>query len=1112
MLNRHNNRVSIFSTILATFLVSIILLTPQQSAFAEDFKVTGPALFNGVAINDTHIVFGYVDQLWSVPRTGGEAKLIETGIVPARRPCFSPDGSTLAFWGQNNDVFIVPFDDEATTGTPKQLTWHPKPDAPLGWSADGQQVLFFSRRDGDGFRRLYTIGIDGLKAEPLPLPKARDGSLSPDGTQIAYTPVGRGPDGRPYRMYRGGLTSPLWIADLETSRVRVLADNTCNHDMPMWIDDQVFVVSDESGTYNLHVYDVETGNSEQLTSFEQFGIKYASHNQDTIAFIRDGFIHTYDISSKRVEKIEVELQISAPEMEKRQVSAANYLTSMSLSPDGSQLVMEVRGEIIQTNVKTGSFVNLTGSSDVADRNPVWSPDGDKLAWFSDEGGEYSLRVMSLGSDKAIRKIKIEDKPTFYWQPTWSPDSKRITFGCLRLGLWLVDVEAERSTRIDTSNYLANRLWNPNWSPNGRYLTYTRGEPNHIKSVFIYDTQNQTRHQITHDLPCTGSVFDQSGKYLYFIASDSGPLAAANGIWGLLSAIQHRPLVTKKLFAVTLQDDIPAPLHPLLRLPHPEADFVTPSKEPINFEGISQRIVPLPGPSRDFTEIAAGKPGTVYLRYNSYPHTPGSRSTILTPLYRRDLTKPNDFKEIVDDVDSFTISANGESIAHSSSSGLFVQPATPREGETSIKIDLDSIQITIDPVQEWRQIYAESWRMMRDYFYDESHHGQDLDELSSHYESYLEQITRREDLNWLIEETLGNVGVSHLVVSGGDVQMTPFQVPRAGDLGAIFEVHNDRYRFTKIYKNGHPMRANAFANAAPLGQPGVKVNVGDYLLKVNGTEVTASQNLFKQLNNTANRPTRITVGPNIDGTESREMIVFPTTGTNTVRTADIYRQNRERVAQASDGRLAYIVIGDLTRAGISEFTRQYLTGSGKEGVIIDQRWSPGGFTSDRFVQMLTTGPYHRYAYRHGDDLTVPTSLIEGPRVMLINEHNGSASETLPYMFKIAGAGTLVGKRTFGAGVGGSLNYHRLVDNGRITIPNRAAYNPRTGTWMENHGVEPDIEVEWWPHEWRAGRDPQLEKAIEVAMKQLNSNPKMKINRPNYHPGTAVQTKTDSTSER
>jgi tricorn protease len=1101
--------------------LALLMLPLAQPSFGENPRL----LIHGVTANATEIAFAQGGVLWVVPRAGGEARALVTDpeILDVALPQYSPDGRWIAYSMDNQrnfDAYVV----AAQGGEPRRLTYHPKLDLVRGWSPQGE-VLFTSNRDMDGKWRLYAVAADptdasgGVFPRDLPLPLGYDGAYSPDGRQLAYVPISGLVEFRQYRHYRGGGNAQLWLANLADSAVEVLAGGETNHRHPMWIGDRLCFTGDETGTAELYCRDLASGATRQHTQGHGFDIRHAAAatSGDAIVFTRGGRIHLFDLARGTVTEVPVTLPAERPsELGAKTVAAIEYLVTAEPSPDGSRLALEARGDVLVVGFEDGATSStstttvVTQSSDAADRSPVWSPDGQRLAYFSDASGEYQLVVRDLGTG-GERGIAIEAEPTYYYQPVWSPDGQRIAFTGERLDLWIADVTAGTVERVDRSDDLAQELYDPSWSVDGRYLAYSKGFPNHRRSIVVLDTETGERRVISGQVHATQPVFDRNGQYLHYLASNNAAPAVANEVWSLQSARMFGPLVLRAVHTVLLHDEGAPPFLPFQDEPNPAAQAATVRPHgALDLAALEGRTVRLPLPERDTTDLVAGAPGVLYLRHLKYPEAPGGRGTIWPPLHRVRLAVSSAVEEVAEDVDEFRISADGSTAFYRNRKGLFRRALHPEAGAGTgedegamgepVAVDLSAVAVTVDPAVEFRQIYREAWRMMREFFYDPHHHGQDLEALSAHFAEYLPHVLRREDLNFLLGEMLGEVSISHMSIGGGDRPAPKAARERIGTLGAEFEIHEGRYRVTRVYRAAPAYDTSSLARSAPLDQPGAQVREGEVLLAVNGEPLTAERNLFAQLDGTAYRPTVLTVGPHGDGRDSRTVTVVPVGGDNTIKTMDFFERNRQWVEEHGQGRVAYVAIPDFGPGSLFEVYRQLAAQQDREALILDGRFGLGGVTADALIGLLASPALHQYAFPHGAPLKVPTLRFGGPKVLLINEQNASASETFPLMFKIAQLGTLVGKRTVGAGTGTAMAYPRLIDGGRVRIPNRASYNPLTGEWAENAGIAPDVEVEWWPADWRAGRDPQLEKALEIALEQAAAQSPTVERHPRYpvHP--------------
>ena len=729
------------------------------------------------------------------------------------------------------------------------------------------------------------------------------------------------------------------------------------------------------------------------------------------------------------------------------------------------------------------------------------PDNRSVAYVSDESGEYALHVQSLEND-SLRKIRIEEKPSFYLGLVWSPDSRKLAFFDRRLALWIVDVATETALRVDTSPYSAQESWTPNFSPDSRFLTYSKRLKNRAGAIFIYDIAQKKAFQVTDGITHTQMpVFDANGKYLYFVSSLNAGTSEFR--WGVLNGIFANPLVVRRVHAVVLAKGQPSPL-----LPNGQPNSETKIEDlapqvKIDFEGLGSRILNLPLPQRDYSQLAVGRPGKLILTIREWSAAPGDfgGQAQSQAVYSFDIGKGGQMQKIVDQINEVDLTADGKKILYRKGRDFFLAsseaPAKPDEG----KLDFSKMEVRVVPAEEWRQMFHESMRIMRDWFYDPNHHGQNLVALEKEYAAYLPTIVRRSDLNRLIQQMLGYVSVSHLGVGGGDVAPSTGSGNRIGLLGADYEIADGKYRFKKIYRS-MSFSSPAGSFTAPLDQPGVEVRDGDYLLQVNGHPVEVEKSVLSYFENMVGRPTKITVSASADGANARTYTVFPAGGENRLRRANWAEENRKLVERLSGGRLGYIFIEGYGGEGIMNAIRGLTGYADKHGIIIDQRFNGGGITPDYLIEWMQRKPLYYYMFRGGDDIATPVNPAPPVKVMIINELNGSAAETGAFMFKLAKVGPIVGKRTFGGGIGPYYFTPMLIDGGRVQLPNRAAYDPSGTTWgIENVGVVPDYDVDITPADVIAGRDPQLQKAIEVALALLPKHPLFVPKRPPFpvHPG-------------
>ncbi|HEX8160439.1 MAG TPA: S41 family peptidase [Pyrinomonadaceae bacterium] len=1075
--------------LLASLLLLPTLLTPAHAQ--PGARSTPMMLIGRVAVSRTQIAFTYAGDLWLVPRAGGEARrLAAPAGASTGFPAFSPDGSQLAYsqaLGGNWDVYVAP----AAGGEARRLTFHPSGDFAVGWTPDGKSVLFNSDRLPDS--RLYMTPAAGapLPAE-LPLPKAQMGWFSPDGARIAYTPMRSTPGD--WRYYRGGARGMIWITSLRDGALEKLPVGDYNDYFPMWLGDKIYFVSDRDYAANLYAYDLPTRRTQQLTKFATYGVRWAAACDDAVLMVRDGRLYLHDLKTNETRVVPVSASPDTSELKPRTANPWRALETAALSSEGGQLVIGARGEALVFDPAKNESRNLTETPGVAERSPALSPDGKWLAYFSDESGEYQLHVRAADGTGAIKKIAVEPKPSFYRELTWSPDSRRLAFTDHRLALWVADAAAGAARQVDRSVYSFQEEWFPAWSPDGRWLAYSKHLHNRVRTVFVYDAQDAAVHQVTDGLTHTESpVFDASGKYLYFVSSPNAGTSEYG--WGVLQGVLARPTLTRRLHALVLSKDDPAPLLPT-GAANPDAKFDAPTAPVrIDFDGLAGRAIDLPAQPRDYAQLFAGRPGALFVLVNEWRSGGGAFGGPSQALYAYDLTKPNKFDRLVEEINGAEVSRDGRRLLYFKGRDAFLVPADAAPKPDEGKLDLRKLEVRVDPRAEWAQMYHESWRIMRDWFYDPNHHGQNLAELERHYAGYLPTVTRRADLNALMNMMLGHVSISHLGVGGGDAPPPPSPPVRVGLLGADYEVADGRFRFKRVLRS-MPYSAAVGTAAAPLDRPGVSVREGEYLIAVDDQNVDASRSVYSYFENKAERPVKIKVAASAGGEGARTLTVYPVTNDTGLRVANWAEENRRRVDQLSGGKLGYIYVANYG-GNTSDFIRGLTAYADRAGVVIDQRENGGGITPDYLIEWLLRKPIYYYRFREGDDIPTPVNPGPAAKVLITNERNGSAAETFAFMYKLARVGPIVGTRTFGAGIGPYVFTPQLLDAGQVQLPNRAAYNPDGTSWgIENAGVAPDYEVEFTPRDLMAGRDPQLERAVQVALAEVAKNPAALPKRPKY----------------
>lgn len=1073
----------------ATLILVVLALTVQPVTTAP----TPTRLLRTPTVSATHIAFAYANNIWMVDRAGGVARRITSFAGGASNPKFSPDGQTLAFtasYGGNSDVYVVP----TAGGEPTRLTWHPGADVVQGWTPDGRAVMFASGRATwapSAAPRFWTVPAGGGVEEPMALPRAYMGKISADGAHIAYRLNNSWDEER--RNYRGGQNKPIWIVDLKTHDLITPPFTNSKDTDPVWVGRSVYFLSDRDGVSNVWAFDTGSKQLRQVTRFTDFDVKAIDSGGGAVVFEQAGRVHLLDTSNGRSRVIDIVATGDFPWMMPRWEDVSSRVTNMAISPTGRRAVVEARGEIFTIPADKGDVRNMTRSTGAADRAPAWSPDGNYVSYFSDASGEYRLVIAPQDGITPPREIALAN-PKHYYTPSWSPDSKKILFTDTDLKVWVVDVATGAAKVVDSDPWMVpQRTLNPVWSPDSKWVAYASRLRSMYHAVFVSNVETGATHQVTDPLAAAvWPAWDASGKYLWFLASRDVGLASQ---W-LDMTSYDRPVTYGLYFAILKKGD-PTPL-----LPESDEEAVrsgdatgggegrggarpAPVTVTIDPDGLDRRIVSVPGvPEREYSQLRAGVAGTVYYMDGS-----------TLQRYRLSERRATQF---LSGVASYVISADGHKMLYRGGGGggggrgggaatgpaMFIVDAdrvVPQAGAGRLNV---ALTMHLDPKEEYKQIFREGWRLQRDYLYVQNMHGSAWTQMEEMYGQLLPHVMHRSDLNYLLDTMGAELAVGHSYVRGGAMPDVDRDAAAGGLLGADFTISNNRYRIARIYdaENWNPELR------APLASPGVDVSVGDYVLAVNGQPLVAPDNIHRLLDGTANRQTVLTINsaPVMDG--ARQITVVPIGNEQGLRTRAFVEDNRRKVAELSDGKLAYVFVPNTGQGGYSSFNRYYFSQQDKLGVVVDERFNGGGSAADYIIEVLARdfdGYFNNVA---GDryPFTSPSAGIWGPKVMIINEMAGSGGDLMPYMFRRRGIGPLVGTTTWG-GLVHTADTPGFIDGGSMIAP-RGGFFTRDNKWaVENEGVAPDIEVENFPKDVIAGRDPQLERAVQEALRLLAENP-------------------------
>ena len=1044
------------------------------SVFSQSTK-----LLRQPTLHNEEVVFVYANDLWKASTQGGIATRLTSDAGYESNPHFSIDGKWIAFTAQydgNVDVYLIPSEG----GEPKRLTYHSAGDYVQGWTPEGK-ILFRSNREGrpTETNKFFTVSVDGLLPEALEIPRAAYGEIAPDGKHIAYTPItGWDPE---WRNYRGGQAMPIWIVDLATNElIRTPQLDKERHLDPIWLNGIVYYLSERDYTSNIWAFNPNTKTEEQITFHKKFDVKSLDSDASKIVYEQGGLLHLIDPITKESKPLEIEVKSDLNFARARWENVSgNQLTNAQISPNGKRAVFEHRGEILTVPKEHGTWRNLTNSSGVADRSPVWSSKGDKIAWFSDKSGEYQMVVADQNGQNQT-SIVIPNN-TFYFRPEWSPDGNYIAYTDTDFNIWVLNLATNKAVIAATDRYAhPNRTMNPVWSPDSKWIAFSKQNDSHFKSIFAYNVDTKQTIQITDPIAdAISPVWDASGKYIYTLASTNYGLES-----GWLDMSSYDTNTTRSLYTVVLNNKDKAPNHlktdeEIITKKEKESTSSKKKKSDkpaetvstiIDVQGLWDRAIAMNLDDGDYIALEKAPEGHVFV-------VEAASNNLKIHDFDAKKDKATDF---IDGINSMVVSEDRKSVLINQKSAWAIVGTSGKVDFKKGKIATD-LKIKVNPKEEYKQIFKEGWRYMRDFLYVDNVHGAPWDDVYQWYAPWIDHVRHRTDLNYVVDIMSGEVAVGHSYVSGGDMPELN-RVP-VGLLGVDLRMSKNKFQITKIY-NGERWNPSI---EAPLGQPGLNVKEGDYLLAINGIELKENINPYQLLEQTSGREITITVNssPTLEG--AKELLIKPVRSEQNLRYIDWVEGNRRKVDKLSNGKLAYVYVPNTGNGGFTSFNRYYFSQQDKKGVIIDERNNGGGSAADYMIDIMNRKLFGYFNSRANDNRpwTTPMAGIWGPKVMIINERAGSGGDLLPYMFKMAKVGTMVGTRTWG-GLVGTWDTPRFIDGGRMVAP-RGGFYDVDGAWaVEGEGVAPDIEVIQHPKLVIQGNDPQLERAVKEALEQLQKN--------------------------
>jgi tricorn protease len=1056
----------------------ILVIIFSLNIFSQDDGLT--RLLRFPDISKDKIAFVYAGDIWIVDSNGGTARQLTSHEGIELFPKFSPDGKWIAFSGEysgSRQVYIIPVEG----GTPTQLTYYndvgimpPRGGFDyqvLGWTPDGKNVLFRGNRLpwGERMGKYFTISVNGGFEVPLQIPEGGGGMLSPDGTKMVYTPIER--EYRTWKRYRGGRAQDVWIYDLKNNTTEKITDWLGTDNQPTWVGDKIYFTSDRTGTLNLYSYDLTSKQTTAVSDYDNYDVLWPSASEDKIVYENGGYIYKYDPSINKNEKVPIKVFGDFAGTVPYIKNLKGQVNWFEISPTGKRALLEARGDVFTVPAENGEITNITQTPGIREIDPVWSPDGKWIAYLSDRTGEYEIFMKSSDGSGDEKQI-TNDGTIWRFDPIWSPDSKKLAFSDKDQKLWYVEENTGSTFQVDHSNY--NDIRDYQWSPDSKWLTYTKGSESRMSSIWVYSLDQKKTMQLTSDLTNEfNPVFSKDGKYLYFFSNRDFNLKFSN--WEF-NYVYTNPT---RVYSAALNNEVSALFQPKRdeekingeEKNNNDTGEVIVKIDPENFEN---RISVLPGKSGNYGSLHQAEKGVLYI----YRDDSGSKLKFFNQ---------EDEKEVMvlEDIGNYVVSSDGKKILYAKASEYGIVDVRENQKNTDGRIDLSNLEIKVHPKEEWKQIFVDGWRLLRDWFYDANMHGNDWNKMREKYEQLVPFVSHRMDLDYIFGELGGELSAGHVYVDWGDFK----RVNRidGGLLGCDLEADPSGYfKITKIFKgeNWHP------DFRSPLTEYGVNIKEGDFIIAIDGHVLSADVNPYKYLENKADKVVTLLINskPSKDG--AREEKVKPVKSEQNLFYLDWVNSRMKMVDELSGGKIGYIHIPNTAVEGNRELFKYFYPQTNKEALIIDDRYNGGGFVPDRMIELVSRKTLNYWTRRGLEPAPVPGIVHDGPKACLINGYSSSGGDAFPYYFRKMNLGKIIGTRTWGGLIGISGN-PSLMDGGSISIP-VFRFLDTEGNWaIENEGVYPDIEVIDRADLVVQGRDPSLEKAVEVLLEELKTNPPKKI---------------------
>ncbi|MBO7927097.1 PD40 domain-containing protein [Pseudoalteromonas sp. K222D] len=1064
---------------LRTLLTAIaVAVAPAISPMVAAYQTQDTRLLRFPDIHKESVTFVYAGDIYIANTKTGKSTRLTDHIGFETFPKFSPDGSQIAFSAQYNgsrQVYVMNRDGSDL----KQLTYYndvgvmpPRGGFDyrvLDWTPDGKHIVFRANRTPYGQRvgRPYIVPAAGGLEQPLAIPETGGGMLSPDGKQYVYTPIDR--EFRTWKRTRGGRAQDVWVYDLENNKSKQLTTNRATDQQPTWVNNNIYYVSDREYTLNLYKHQ-DGKNPIKVTNHSDFDVLWPSAGPNAIVYENGGYLYRFDDATQQSEKLSINVQGNREHTMAYSKNVSDFIDSMDVSHDGKRVLFTARGELFSVPVKNGPTRNLSHTPKGREISATWSPNGRYIAYMSDETGEYEIYLKDRANNNQIKQL-TSNGSIWRFEPVWSPDNKKLLFSDQNHTLWWLDIKTGKQRKIDTAKYNEDGLTSYIWSPNSEDIVFVKNNENRYASLWHYNLKDKRVTRLTDDMSSeTNPAFSPDGQQLYFTSERDFNLTFSSYEFDYMFNNATR------LYSVAVNSKIKplnTPLSDEISIVDSKADKddKKSAKAPSNYiesNGFMSRVVALNVPAGNYGALSGVKDGVLTLSAGELKLVPNAVD--------------GEVATIAAGVSNYKVSANAEHIIARAGKNISVIKPEAKQDLKATQLNLQDMVLKIDPQTEWAQMYREGWRTLRDWFYDENHHGQDWNAILARYQPMADAIAHRADLDYVLSEIAGEINSGHIYVNSGDMPTSPRL--QHGLLGAEISAHKSGFVKIETIFKGENWHENF---RSPLNETGINANVGDYIIAVNGRSVKSVVNFYELLENTQGKSVELLLSKSPSLKNSWKVMVTPIASETGLRYLQWAQSRAEYVNKLSDGRIGYVHLPNTHYEGNRSLFKNFLPQTNKDAMIIDDRYNGGGFIPEHMITWLARKPLNYWKRRGVEPTKTPQFAHDGPKAMLINGYSSSGGDALPYYFRQAGLGKLIGTRTWGGLIGISGN-PGLVDGGSVIAATFRILD-NEGNWIiENEGVSPDIEVIDRPELIQAGQDPSIERAVKELLKELKANPK------------------------